>query len=205
MLLLAGFALLLSSSRTVNAQPGQPVPATPPSVRPAPPAGSWLDMHPIRNWNNLGTALPEAPPRASGDTSWCCWDAARQPVLLGDRFLVMAGWTLHAPAMLVGEVAVIQATSDFDEWCRPVNHQLFVFFRSSFAGTLSPYLMQPETDGEKLQLSANRDGSLWVEFARYREGDPPCCPSGKTAVTYEVELHALGPVAVPRTARTERW
>jgi hypothetical protein len=50
-------------------------------------------------------------------------------------------------------------------------------------------------------LGADR---LSVEFARYTEKDPLCCPSSRVTVGYRVDRSAVAPLVVPIDVRVTR-
>ncbi len=66
-------------------------------------------------------------------------------------------------------------------------YQAFVFVDGRYAGTLSPELMHSRSDGSLIwDVKFTGDRTFAVEFARYSETDPLCCPSRISTVTYQL-------------------
>jgi putative hemolysin len=56
----------------------------------------------------------------------------------------------------------------------------------TFAGTLSPTVMTSRLNGSSGMVELMSDG-IDVEFSRYQETDPLCCPSSRVRVRYRIE------------------
>jgi hypothetical protein len=162
--------------------------------------GVWLDA-PLATWNGPGPVLPQAPP-AEGSSDPRCRDQIRPPSGAEDRAVMAAGWVLVGPLQVFGDTAVVTGTSGFDGMCRWWGYQVFVFVGGRFAGALSPQPMNSRNDGAAAQVHLYRDSSIQVEFVRYADKDPWCCPSRTSVVAYRIEHTSGGPVVVPVTVST---
>ena len=174
---------------------------------------AWLDSAVPAGWNVAGAAIPRAPgpPDAELEPGGRCANTARRAATAEDRAVARKGWTpivayqnstgAHL-TMRKGPVALVLATSGADGMCRPTGYQLFAFFNGAYAGTLAPKPMDARTDGALLGATITGPAALRVEFLRYADADPLCCPHGATRVTYSVRSRAAGPVAVPVSAGT---
>lgn len=165
-------------------------------------AMSWLDGA-LTSWNSPGMAIPKAPtPNQSGNDVFCA-SQQRPPENADGSALVAAGWRLFGVYQGGWGVRIISGQSDEDGMCRPAGYQYFVFVNGSFAGTVSPMLMDSRTDGAATQTFIDTGGSmLRVDFARYTATDPLCCPSATTEVTYHIDTSGGAPVVVPNSAQT---
>jgi hypothetical protein len=156
---------------------------------------SWLDRG-ISNWNKAGDAVPKI--KSSFEAR--CRSTAREPETVADRQLIAAGWTLFGPVESYSGTAVIHGMASADGMCRPNEFHAFVFVDNRFAGTLTPAPMNARSDGVESRIWLNSATSLSVEFSRYRNSDPLCCPSGKSRKAYTITRTPQGPSVVPDTA-----
>jgi len=80
--------------------------------------------------------------------------------------------------------------------CRPSGYNVFVFVGGRYAGTLSPEPMTSRLDGASgdVRLALPQ---VVVEFARYTEKDPLCCPSLRSTVSFRIDRTKTGVVVVP--------
>jgi putative hemolysin len=168
----------------------------PPPARPQP--TSWLDR-PLMNWNVAGQPVTNAPSpnEPLADIVSRCRLTPLQSSS-GERALTAAGWIPFLPGgdrLVRDDVEIVGGMSGADGMCRPVAYNLFVFVASQFAGTLSPTVMTSRLDGSSgmVQLAS---GEIDVEFARYVQTDPLCCPSSRVTVRYRIE-RSERPVIVP--------
>jgi hypothetical protein len=116
-----------------------------------------------------------------------CRELTRSPAADEDRELRAHGWELVGPPTEAGQTRVVAGTADYDGMCRPRQYQYFVFARGTFAGTLSPHLMDSRTDGAAVRVTIDGDSKLQAEFLRYKAADPLCCASGRTTVVFGIE------------------
>ena len=146
---------------------------------------SWLDR-PLRNWNT--TANVPTAPRASGDspTGSLCRNSVRSPESIADRAVTRAGWSLFGAAQVYSGVTLINAMTSVDGMCRPMQFNTFIFVGNSFAGTLSPDVMDSRTDGSLTDARLIDPTNITAEFARYTSTDALCCPSQTSSVTYQI-------------------
>jgi hypothetical protein len=117
-----------------------------------------------------------------------------------DRQLRAQGWDLIGAPTEGAGVRVVGAASDYDGMCRPRQYQFFVFSGGTFAGTLSPALMDSRTDGALNGVTLQGERKLEARYARYAEADPLCCPSRTTTVVFS--LASDPPILTPLTATT---
>ncbi len=162
-------------------------------------AGAWLDR-PLVNWNRQSTELPR--PVASMDQQEIqtrCPNLLRQADSPFEHELVNAGWLLYGALQSFGVTKVITAMSGVDNECRPLGYQAFVYWGDSYAGTLSPVMMDSLTNGALTTIRLISANNISAEFARYTENDSSCCPRRMSYVTYEVstdEPRRIGPVEI---------
>ncbi|MGJ5814832.1 LppP/LprE family lipoprotein [Paludibaculum fermentans] len=166
----------------------------------------WLNARLPWNWNRPRMAVPRAPKYVEVHS---CPYPTIQPSSPEERMITEVGWRLCsddcAPLLRGEKMSVIEGFAARDGMCRPNATQGFVFFDGSFAGTVSPQVMESRSDGDW--------GSTWtndavissktefeIEFARYADGDPFCCPSGLTVVKYRINSVEGAPVVVPVSA-----
>jgi hypothetical protein len=88
--------------------------------------------------------------------------------------------------------------------CEPERFNLFVFVDGTFAGTVAREVMMPARDGAAGAVRITGADTMTVEFARYKPGDPECCPSSRERVTYRVEKTSAGPTLVATDTRQLR-
>jgi len=147
----------------------------------------WLDR-PIQNWNRVNDEFPKLP-RPVGNTTEIakeCLGQVRQPTIPAERALTRQGWNLYGSVQTYGLTQVITATSNFDGMCRPIQSQAFVYWEGRYAGTLSPILMDSRGDGAIARIYLASETNISVEFNRYRDSDPLCCPSGISTVAFNL-------------------
>ena len=87
--------------------------------------------------------------------------------------------------------------SGVDGMCGPLGYQAFVFVGEQFAGTLSPQPMNSRTDGDISRIFLNNSSDLLVEYKRYDNNDPLCCPSGITRLSFKIEPKNAQPLLSP--------
>jgi hypothetical protein len=162
----------------------------------------WLDQ-PLVNWNAPGETVPTAPP-ASGESpsSERCARLLRSPSGREDRAVAERGWSLIGALEVRDAIAVVIGSTAVDGMCRPLGYQGFVFLDGRFAGTVSPVPMDARTDGAETHVFLDFPMQVRVQYARYRDADPLCCPSRTSYVTFAVERDARGPVLVARDVVT---
>lgn len=161
--------------------------------------GSWLDSGSLESWNHPGLSLPAAPP-GHRNPHPRCGQLARSPGSAEDRQLRAQGWDLIGAPIEGAGVRVVGAASDYDGMCRPRQFQFFVFSGGTFAGSLSPALMDSRTDGALNGVTLQGDRKLEARYARYAAADPLCCPSRTTTVLFS--LAGDPPILTPLTAAT---
>jgi hypothetical protein len=165
----------------------------------------WLDVPGGRPapWNVAGAAVPSAD-FAHGLAPLQCAVRERPADIPEEQAIARAGWRLETfwPTAHRGDVAVIQATADYDGMCRPSGYNAFVFSAGRFAGTVSPELMYSRSDGALLEVPEFLpSGQLSATYVRYDPRDPLCCPSRpRTRVIFRLDIAPAGPVLVPERA-----
>jgi LppP/LprE lipoprotein len=165
----------------------------------------WFDA-PLTGWNRAGAPVPLAPaPQGNPPGLGRCGESVRAPTTEEDRAVAAAGWTLFGPEPAREAIVVVQGMTSVDGMCRPLGFQAFVFANGRFAGTLSPVPMNSRTDGAQTRVELTSPPGIAADFARYAEGDPLCCPSRVSHVTYRLEGGADGgqPVVVPLRVVTQ--
>jgi LppP/LprE lipoprotein len=165
----------------------------------------WLDA-PLTGWNQAGAPVPLAPaPQGHPPGLGRCRESVRAPTTEEDRAVAAAGWTLFGPEPAREAIVVVQGMTSVDGMCRPLGFQAFVFAKGRFAGTLSPVPMNSRTDGAQTRVELTSPPGMAADFARYAEGDPLCCPSQVSRVTYRIDGGADGgsPVVVPLRVVTQ--
>jgi hypothetical protein len=164
---------------------------------------SWLDQDPPANWNKMRAPVPEAPsPQGEPATTPRCKDQVRAPDTSMDRAVTSRGWSLLGPATTYGATTIILAGTSVDGMCRPLSYQAFVFVNGRFGGTLSPVPMDSREDGAESMIRVVSASELSVQYTRYIESDPRCCPSRLSVVRFRVERLRDGPIVIPVTAQT---
>jgi hypothetical protein len=153
----------------------------------------WLDA-PLAGWNTVGATIPRAVPIPANPT---CGVGARPVETSEDAALVAAGWTLYDGYHSGWGLRLVWAQSGYNEECRPLGYQAFVFADGTFAGTIAPGPMDYQTDGSA-QTAELRGGDVAATFARYAPTDRPCCPSRPAVnVGYIVKRGQSGPLLEP--------
>jgi len=164
---------------------------------------SWLDEEKPANWNKMRGPVPEGPaPDGDAADTPRCKDQVRAPDTSMDRSVTSRGWSLIGPATTYGATSIIVANTSVDGMCRPRLYQAFVFVKGRFAGTLSPVPMNAREDGAENMVRVVSASELTVQYARYADADPLCCPSRLTVVRFRVEQMRNGPIVIPVTAQT---
>jgi hypothetical protein len=161
-------------------------------------AASWLDG-PIANWNSSGMAVPKAPEPANEPPPGLCaaQGQAPAPISSQEKEVVAAGWKRVATEAQWWGGTLVYAQQSVDGMCRPMQFQYFVFVDGKLAGTLSPVPMNSRTDGVGIVDALRRDG-IEMNYARYADSDPLCCPSSDVTVRFTIERPDAGPVLVPQ-------
>ena len=160
----------------------------------------WLDR-PLTNWNRPGGSVPR--PTSAGETAAQLGIRCDLPVRRGstaERALVDAGWIpfLHVDREIVrADVEIVAGMAAIDSACRPADFNVFVFVSGRLAGTLSPQLMKSDSDGVVGAVRLSADDTISADFARYRDRDPSCCPSGRVNVRYRIDRSGASAVVVP--------
>jgi LppP/LprE lipoprotein len=166
----------------------------------APEGTGWLDR-PLTNWNRPGSALPQAPRGSSaGELLKRCPPIGPQPSSAAARQLSAAGWLPFLPLdreIVQGDIEILGGMSNADGMCRPLGYQLFVFAGGTFAGTLSPQLMDSRTDQSSGPLRILEEGVIQADFSRFTSSDALCCPSGHLFVRYRIDRQPGPPLVVP--------
>ncbi len=160
---------------------------------------SWLDSAFPETWNKPGASISSAPAGARNPDPRCR-ATARADTTEEDRQVQAHGWELIGQPTVKGELRVVGGAANYDGMCRPLSYQYFVFSAHTFAGTLSPNLMNSRTDGALNHVAIEGDGRLTVRYARYADADPLCCPSRTTTVVFGVSQDP--PSVQPLTAKT---
>ena len=132
-----------------------------------------------------------------------CKDQLREAKTPQERAIIKAGWELFGPQQIYNETTVITAMSGVDGMCRPLGYQAFVFVGEQFAGALSPQPMNSRTDGDISQIFLTSSSSLFVEYKRYNNSDPLCCPSQISRVLFKIEPKNAQPLLIPVEVITE--
>jgi len=181
------------------------------------PSTAWLDARVPANWNRPGAAIAPAPPwRSDGRVV----KGGKDPELLPggrcaatvqpasgtlQRAIASRGWLIGRvvpalPSMNAGWT-VVMGVSGADGMCRPLGFQLFAFRNGAFVGTLSPRPMDARTDATFVALRTTGPSTLQVDFLRYADQDPLCCPHATTRVSFAIANGARA-VIKPTGSRT---
>ena len=165
--------------------------------------GSWIDAEPIAGWNVVARVVPRAEATGVEPISGIrCRSQLRDPAGTPDRAVMAAGWSLVGPLQAFSGTVVIAGAVGADGMCRPLGYQLFVFVADRFAGTLSPAPANAREDGTPTFVRLLSASEILVQYARYTETDPLCCPSRTSDVTFRIDRDTRGAFVVPQTART---
>src|SRR4029453_11533370 len=166
---------------------------------------TWLDSPPS-NWNTPGAAVPQAPPLNNTDVR--CRTSEVAPSTPEGMHLAARGWRLESywPAVSSGGRVVLAALRGYDGMCGPDGYNVFVFSQGTYAGTLSPELMNSRFDGALFVgpggqvATIGASGTIAANFVRYADTDPLCCPSqGLSPVVYSVQTVNGQPVVGPES------
>jgi hypothetical protein len=166
----------------------------------------WLDAEP-KQWNKPGAGIPRAR-KSFGDfddefTKQCRSSIRANTELADERAVAAKGWQIfHVERNVQSGESVVSALQDFDGMCRPMRYQDFVFVNGTYAGTLSPVLMDSRTDGSSSRVAFPSPGKLTTEFLRYAIRDPLCCPSRISEVAFEIRDVGGKPVVALVSVRT---
>lgn len=165
---------------------------------------AWLDAAVPLAWNTAAAAIPAAPAwRLDGRVV----PGGKDPELLGggrcastvraaatgpERIISTHGWLIArvVPALPSGTdpggVSIVMGISGADGMCRPLAYQLFAFRGGRYIGTLSPQLMDARADASFEAVRLTGPATLRVDFLRYAENDPLCCPHATTRVSFAI-------------------
>lgn len=167
--------------------------------------GRWLDTAETPRWNTPAMRVPRVTTSAlTPDMRDRCGEQIRPAVDAHDRLLGTQGWMLVGARQQFGEAVVVTAALDFDGMCRPLSFQAFVFLGPDFAGTLMPAGVDARTDGYPTRITLASRDEVIVEYARYAESDPLCCPSAVSIVVFTIRRTGQGAVAEPGQVTTTR-
>jgi hypothetical protein len=165
-------------------------------------SGEWLDS-PAKPWNRPGQSVPRAPEDLDRDEiPPICGSSGRPAATAEERVVALAGWRLFASSRDGRGVTVIGGAGTVDGMCRPDLYQEFVFVNGTFAGTVSPILMNARSDGGAVKITFPAAVEILVEFSRYTDKDALCCPSRISEGTFEVRYEGGKPVVVLTGIRT---
>jgi heat shock protein HslJ len=160
---------------------------------------SWLDR-PLVNWNKQSGTLPQPPQPSvaqgeSADTNRCR-QQVRQPASAAEKALVRSGWMPYGRVYNYDLTRIVMALSGFDGMCRPLGFQAFLYWKGSYAGTLSPVPMNSRMDGALTNIRLLSATNISSDFVRYKESDALCCPSRISTVVYNLRRDDI-PILVP--------
>jgi hypothetical protein len=119
-----------------------------------------------------------------------------------ERALSGLGWFISSSVRDGHGVIIVSVSQGFDGMCRPEGYQDFVFVNGKFAGTLSPTLMVSRVDGASGRIRFIALNTIQVEFNRYSDQDPLCCPSRISEATYLLLNEGGQPLVVLKGVRT---
>jgi hypothetical protein len=165
-------------------------------------SGEWLDTHLVA-WNTPGQSVSTVPDDVPRDPIPPMCQESRKPAGTQEQTVVDSGWRLFGTSRDGHGIVVVGAAARVDGMCRPDYYQEFVFVGGHFAGTVSPALMRARSDGAAIKISFPSRGRINVEFARYNDKDPLCCPSRVSIVTYKIRHEAGKPVLIPHQMKTQ--
>lgn len=158
---------------------------------------SWLDSE-TSNWNQVGAALPSAPPQEGDNFPYCTESFTwRQAAFPEDEAVEAAGWKIFGAAQIFGATTVVTAMANVDGMCRPMDYQAFVFQDGQFIGTLSPNAMAARAEASLVNYELSGEGEIMATFNRYTNDDALCCPSGESLVFYRIESQDGASILVP--------
>lgn len=162
--------------------------------------GAWLDRTPIQQWNRPGMSIPNAPMSDPSNNARCI-SQTRPVETLEDYDLSESGWMLEGAYQAGWGTTIVWGISGFDGMCRPLGFNYFVFQYGTFAGTLSPTLMNSREDGQLSRVFLN-DGRITAGYVRYTPSDALCCPSSTTTLMFTIQTVGGSPVVVAGMAST---
>ena len=178
---------------------------------------AWLDAPHPAGWN-ARMAMPAAPPyRLDGRIvpggkdpellpGGRCASTVRRARTAPERTVAARGWFIGRVVPPLpsstsrGGWAVVMGISGADGMCRELGYQLFAFQSGTYVGTLSPQLMDSRTDASFVSLHVTSPSTLQVDFLRYADADPLCCPHATTRVSFAVTKNAYPSIAPYATA-----
>jgi hypothetical protein len=165
---------------------------------------AWLDAAVPIGWNSAGAAIAAAPPwRIDGRVvpggkdpellrGGRCASSVRGAATGPERIISTHGWLIArvVPALPSGTdpggISIVMGISGADGMCRPLGYQLFAFRGGRYIGTLSPELMDARADASFEAVRLTGPTTLQVDFLRYAESDPLCCPHATTRVWFAI-------------------
>jgi hypothetical protein len=168
---------------------------------PSTPSAAWLDSQP-KPWNRPNMRLPRAPDIDRDEIPSICKTLPHRTGTPEERAVTAAGWLVFTSLSNGHAIAVVGASADLDGMCRPNQYQDFVFVDRKFAGTLSPVLMGARSDGGAVKISFPGPNLILVEFSRYTDRDPLCCPSRISEARYQLRKEAGQPVVILESVQT---
>src|SRR6266849_3690791 len=148
-------AVLLNAAALCGAVLGWPLASTAQSPGP----GAWLEQSTPDNWNQLGAAVPTAPPPDIINPH-CGGDQERPSESPEEDQVVGAGWRLFNAAQVGWGLRLVNGLVSYDGMCRPMQFEGFVFADGQFAGTISPQPMDSRIDGVGRVLDVRGKGNL---------------------------------------------
>lgn len=164
---------------------------------------SWLDVLEAKGgktWNRAGKRIPKPP--HSPELDEFCRAEKYTARTLEEKAVAALGWALLGAADMHNEISVVGASASRDGMCRPNEFQYFVFANTKFVGTLSPGVMFARDDGAISGIAIPGDGRIVVEYLRYSQNDPLCCPSRITTADFAVRSEKGPPVLAITAMRT---
>jgi hypothetical protein len=182
----------------------------------APAPHAWLDAGQPAGWN-ARVPMPSAPPFRLDDRivpggkdpellrGGRCAGTVRPPRTAPERMVAARGWFIGRvvpPLPSSTSWAVVMGISDADGMCRPFGYQLFAFASGKYVGTLSPQVMNARTDASFVSLRPTSPSTLEVDFLRYSDADPLCCPHATTRVSFGLTKNRFTSVAPYATKTT---
>ena len=163
--------------------------------------GAWLDSEP-KQWNKAGASLPHAPVQDRSRIPSIC-KSSRPTGNSEERAVASAGWMVFKSVRNGRGITIVSASGTLDGMCRPDAYQNFVFLNGRFAGTISPGLMGARADGASVSIAFPRSRKIVVQFVRYRDSDPRCCPSRMSEGVFDVINQGGRPVLVFISAKSK--
>jgi hypothetical protein len=159
--------------------------------------GAWLSPSRPTNWNTPGMLPPVPLSNEHGFSNDYCLRYIRSPETADDYTLTDSGWILSGNIISGRGIKLVFAVSYFDGMCRSGGYQVFAFVNEVLAGTVSPFPMSARFDASAVDWGIDFDRTIWVDFVRYSDRDPLCCPSFRTKVTYRIEAVSDLSVLIP--------